>query len=23
MTGGFVSENTYIGSGYDKTPILF
>jgi hypothetical protein len=23
LTGCFTNENTYIGSGYDKTPILF
>jgi hypothetical protein len=23
LTGCFINENTYIGSGYDKTPILF
>lgn len=23
LTGGFISENAYVGSGYDKTPILF
>ena len=23
LTGCFTSENTYVGSGYDKTPVLF
>ena len=23
LTGGFISEDAYVGSGYDKTPILF
>ena len=23
MTGSFTNESTFIGSGYDKTPILF
>jgi hypothetical protein len=23
VTGGFTNENTYVGSGYDKSPILF
>lgn len=23
VTGCFTNENTYVGSGYDKTPILF